>query len=347
MIRYKSVAMRGPALPIQDGCATVRSVSSNGLGPASPARLAHRLGVLLAGSAIVLAPAAARAEDAPPDRHGDTPPNTNSAASSTTNSAANGPAHDAALAPTQLRVALGTSVAQRQLSYDLRGGFFAPPPAVTTTGGSVRLEAEAYPFAMTDPHDALSNFGMAVVYDKTFGVGLEHTGKGDNASIDQSYFALGARYRFALDRTSTLVVGLDYVTRQYLVDRSAPGPAFDVPDVDYSALAPKLLVHVPVTPSVALFASLDTWLFLGAGMITDATSYGQSSLFGIEATSGVELALSPRLSVHAAVEYSQVNLSFHGNSGMSSNRDGDPATQDIRGATDRSVGVAATLGLAY
>jgi opacity protein-like surface antigen len=299
--------------------------------------------LLLTWLAIAAAPAAARAEDAPPDRRGDTPPSTNS----TTDSAANGTAHDAALAPTQLRVALGTSVAQRQLSYDLRGGFFTPPPAVTTTGGSVRLEAEAYPFAMTDPHDALSNFGMAVVYDKTFGVGLAHTGKGDNASVDQSYFALGARYRFALDRTSTLVVGLDYVTRQYLVDRSAPGLMFDVPDVDYSALAPKLLVHVPVTPSVALFASLDTWLFLGAGMITDAASYGQSSLFGVEATSGVELALSPRLSVHAAVEYSQVNLSFHDNGGMSSNRDGDPSTQDIRGATDRSVGVAATLGLVY
>jgi tetratricopeptide (TPR) repeat protein len=255
--------------------------------------------------------------------------------------------HAGAASRVQLRVALGTSVARRQLSYEVRSGFTEIPPSITTTGVAARLEGEIYPFALRDPHGTLSGLGLALVYDKTFGVSLSRVGLAASVPVDQSHVALGARYRFQLGEVATFLVGLDYARRQYVLDRSGAGLLFDVPDVDWSALAPTIAARVSVATRVAIFASLDTWLVLDSGTITAPANYGKASLFGVDAAAGLELALGQRLRLHLQVEYNRIGVRFEGTGVMSNARDGEPFTQDVQSATDLSIGVAATLGLVY
>lgn len=246
------------------------------------------------------------------------------------------------------RVAAGASVAQRRLVFDTRAGFAQVPPRVLTTAGAGRVDGEIYPFALANPTSALAPLGLAGSYDKTFGLSIKIPNQSVRAPIDQSHYAIGARYRFTVGEASSLALGLDYVRRHYIADRSSLMAAvLDAPDVDYTAVAPTAAARVPVTSSIAIIAGVDGLLMLQAGPIQNTSSYGPAKVYGLEAIGGVEIAIAPRLGLRVAAEYSQISFSFGAKGVMASNRDNDATTQDVNGATDRSIGVAATLGLVY
>jgi hypothetical protein len=126
------------------------------------------------------------------------------------------------------------------------------------------------------------------------------------------------------------------------------GATLDTPDVDYTALAPGASLRVPITDAIVAFGGADGMLMLETGEIQKSTSYGPSKVYGVEGAAGVDIAITKQIGVRVAVEYSQIMFSFNPKgSTLANSRDGDPATQDITGATDRSLGVAATLGLVY
>jgi opacity protein-like surface antigen len=122
----------------------------------------------------------------------------------------------------------------------------------------------------------------------------------------------------------------------------------DAPDVDYSAIAPGVSLRVPVTSSVAVFGGAGGLLILGAGGIQSNASYGHATVYGLEGAGGAEIALTPQIALRLALEYSRIVFAFDAKGPtMANNRDANPATQDVMGATDRSIGVAVTLGLVY
>ncbi|TMQ15083.1 MAG: hypothetical protein E6J91_13890 [Deltaproteobacteria bacterium] len=249
------------------------------------------------------------------------------------------------------RVAAGASVAQRALSWDLRSGFTAPqaPPRVLTTAGGGRFDGEIYPLALADPGSSLAGLGIAAAYDKTFGLSIKVPNTQVSAPINQSHYAIGARYRFTVGGATSIAIGLDYARRKYAAERGGLGnTTLDAPDVDYAAVSPVAAVRVPVTGSIAVFGGADGLLILDAGAIEKSTSYGSAKVYGLEGAAGVDIAVTPQIAVRVALEYSQIMFSFTPKgSTMANNRDTDPTTLDVNGATDRSMGIAATLGFTY
>jgi hypothetical protein len=86
---------------------------------------------------------------------------------------------------------------------------------------------------------------------------------------------------------------------------------------------------------------------LETGPIQRTPSYGPAKVYGIEALAGVDVAITAQIGLRVALEYSRISLSFNGKGEMTTSRDNDVTTQDVNGATDRWIGVAATLGLVY
>jgi hypothetical protein len=248
------------------------------------------------------------------------------------------------------RVSAGGIVAQRRLTYDVRSGLTPKqaPPRVITTAGAGRVEGEIYPLALAGSSGGLAGLGLAGAYDKTFGLSIKIPNQPLRAPIDQAHYAVGARYRFGVGEASAIVIGVDYVRRHYIADRSSlMAIILDAPDVDYTAVAPGLAAHVPVTPAITLFGGLDGMLILNTGSIQKTTSYGSATVYGVELLGGLDIALAKQLGLRVALEYSQINFSFSGKGMMAMLRDTDSASQDVNGATDRSIGATVTLGLMY
>jgi tetratricopeptide (TPR) repeat protein len=254
--------------------------------------------------------------------------------------------HDAARSMVLARVGIGGSLAQRDMTYDARQGFPQAPQDLQTFAPAVHIEGEIYPFALSDPTSPLAGFGVVAAYDKTVALVVQQAGTAE-ASVDQAHYQLGVRYRF-VGESLAFALGLDYLQRHFLIDRSSVmSQPIDAPDVDYAAIAPTIVVHVPITTTATIFASVDVPLVYDTGAIQQPESYGKATVYGVEVTSGVYVALARRVGLRVAVEYSRFQLTFDGMGALSNNRDGDPATQDISGAVDRSFGVTATIGVTY
>ncbi|HEX4419615.1 MAG TPA: hypothetical protein VH165_16995 [Kofleriaceae bacterium] len=249
----------------------------------------------------------------------------------------------------QVRVDLGVGFARRQLTYDTQPDLRQLPPSVTSGGASIQFDGELYPFAIADPHSSWKDVGLALTYNKTLGTSLKAANQTDDMalSVDQSYLSFGARYRFVFDSTSSVSVGLDYVHQQYILGDGSFVIPYDVPGVEYSAIAPTVSGRFAVAPGTMLVASLNAWFAFDAGEITNLDSYGQARVYGLNAVAGTEFALTDRVNLNILFQYNRVDLSFAGYGMLSNDRDGDPSTQDVNGATDESIGVVATLGMTY
>ena len=245
------------------------------------------------------------------------------------------------------RVDLGASYSARGLSYDVRPGLVNAPPQGSYPAGGLRIDGELYPFALADPAGGLAGLGLAVSYDRGLLVHAQIPGAADPVSVDQSHGRIGARFRVGLGGASSLTLGLDYARRQYTFDRSSQTTPLDVPDVDYASIDPVIGAEVPLSTTVRAFAGLEAMFMFDAGPISDGMSYGRSTVYGFEATGGVEFALSRQVRLRLTLEYSTIALAFNLSNQMTAGRDGDLSTKDIAGATDRSLGAVATVGLAY
>ncbi|HET9625681.1 MAG TPA: hypothetical protein VFP84_30155 [Kofleriaceae bacterium] len=249
------------------------------------------------------------------------------------------------------RVDAGASVSQRRLSWGVRGGLTpaqTPPPVVTSSGG-VRIDGEIYPFALANPSSSAAGLGFAALYDKSFGLAIKVPGTNVTSAINQSHYSFGARYRINVGEASSIGLGLDYFGRTYIADRGglAQPTVLDTPDFSYKAVSPSVAARTPLTPMITFFGVLDGLLMFDAGPAVKNNNYGTATVYGVELHTGLDIAFTKQIGLRVAAEYSQINLSFGGKGTMATGRDGDPATQDVMSATDRSIGVAATLGLTY
>ena len=166
---------------------------------------------------------------------------------------------------------VGASLARRTLTY--QGTGMNRPPPVGTAAAAGRIEAEVYPAAFSTLKGAAAGFGVSAVIDRSFGLGIAVPGTTVTAPIKNGHYALGARYRFVFGQHS-LALGISYWRRYYIADRSKLMTAdqLDMPDVEYTAIAPGASLRVAATPTIGAFASFDLPLMLNSGPIQEAAS---------------------------------------------------------------------------
>lgn len=244
------------------------------------------------------------------------------------------------LAQAALWLDAGGAVARRTLTYEATG--MNIPPPVGTAAAAGRIEGEVYPAAFSTLKGPAAGFGINGVYSRTFGLGIAVPGTTVTAPIKNGHYAIGARYRFVFGQHS-LALGVSYWRRYYMADRSGlMNPEdLDMPDVDYSAIAPGGTLRIAATPKIAAFASLDLPLMLHSGPIQDPTSYGAAKILAFDLRGGAQILVAEHAALQIGLEVDQVGLSFTGQPGSMAVR------RAVTKATDRSIGLAATIGLTY
>jgi hypothetical protein len=235
----------------------------------------------------------------------------------------------------------GMAFARRTLTYDATG--MMRPPRVGTAAPAARIEGEVYPATLLTPRPgAAAGAGIVAAYSRAFALGIAVPGTQIVAPISNGHYALGGRYRFLFGQHS-LAVGLSYWRSHYIADRSQlmNPEQLDMPDVDYSAIAPGIAARIGVTPIASAFATVDVPLMLYSGPIQDPTSYGSSKILAFDIRAGAQVVLATHVALQVGIDFEQVALTFTGQAGSQA------VTRMVTKATDRSLGIGATLGVNY
>jgi hypothetical protein len=170
--------------------------------------------------------------------------------------------------------------------------------------------------------------------------------------ITEQHDSFGVRYRLAFGHqptSPTLTLGAGYGTRRFAVDRSGlqSTSSLDLPDVDYRMFDPGLAFRLPLGGHVAVTLAGQGLIVTSAGPIQRADQYGAARVLGGSASAGVELIVGERVAIRVAAEATQLDLSFTGAGMLANSRDGNSATVDVHGATDRYYGGVATAAVMY
>jgi hypothetical protein len=252
-----------------------------------------------------------------------------------------------------IRVDMGVSVLQRKLSFNSRSFEQAPKGYTNGAVPGGRLEAELYPFAFGNPTSAAAGLGIAGEFDQTFALNLQSTAQpGTKFPATERHYSVGLRYRIAFGSKATspsLTIGAGYARHTFKVNRTAlmMGNVIDLPDVDYKGYDPGLLFRIPLGGSVALLFGGRALLVTTTGSIQTPGQYGQAKVTAGSGMFGLDFVFGNRYALRIAAEAAQMGFAFTGGAEMTNNRDGEPATKDVGGASDRYIGGAATFGVLY
>ena len=237
---------------------------------------------------------------------------------------------------------VGLGFATRNLSWDATGAM--APPAVGTVAPAGRIEGEVYPLLFTSVRGAATGIGAFGLYESTFalGIAVPNTTPAVVAPISAAHYAVGARYRVVFG-SSSIAFGVAYWRRTFIADRSglAMGTALDMPDVSYRAVALGALGRFAITPKIAAFGSLDFPLMLYSGPIQEPANYGAARVIAFDIRAGVQIAVMKHIALQVLADFEQIGLSFTKQAGSMA------AARDVSGATDRTIGLSATIGVMY
>jgi hypothetical protein len=125
------------------------------------------------------------------------------------------------------------------------------------------------------------------------------------------------------------------------------GNIIDLPDVFYKGFDPGLEFRIPIIKQVALLLGGNAVLVTDTGQIQKLNYYGQAKVTGGQGTAALDIVIAGRVALRISGEYAQFGYAFTGNGQQTYNRDNDPATPDVGGASDRYYGGAATLAVLY
>jgi hypothetical protein len=262
-----------------------------------------------------------------------------------------GPVHSANLVA--VRVDLGSSMSGRDLRFKTTAFANAPRPYQNTPVPGARFEGELYPFAFQDPSSLLAGLGVAGDFDQVVALTLHaSSAMAVPLKTTERHYSFGLRYRIAFGHTPTsptLTLGGGYGVRMFVVDRTGlmAGAPFDLPDVNYQLFDPGVAFRLPLGGKLAVTLGGRALLVRAVGQIQHADQYGNAKILGGAASAGLELILGNRVALRVAGEATQFNYTFDGTGVLATSRDGDPSSLDVRGATDRYYGGAATLAILY
>jgi len=234
----------------------------------------------------------------------------------------------------------GGAVARRTFTYAATG--MMRPPPVGTAAAAGRIEGEVYPASFSSLKGGAAGIGVNAILGYTVGLGIAVPGTQKTAAIKNGHYAIGARYRFVFGAHS-LALGVSYWRRYFMADRTGlTNPdQLDMPDVDYTAIAPGVSARIGATPTIAAFGSVDVPLMLDSGPIQKPTSYGSAKILAFDIRAGAQVMVANNIALQFAAEIDQVGLSFTGQPGSKA------STRMVTAATDRSIGISATLGVTY
>lgn len=256
-------------------------------------------------------------------------------------------AHDA------IRVDFGISALQRNLTFNSRSFEQAPKGYKNGVVPGGRLEAEMYPFALSNPTSAAAGLGIAGELDQTFALNLQSTAQpGTKFPVTERHYSIGLRYRIAFGSRATspsLTIGAGYARHTFTVNRKQlqMGNVIDLPDVDYKGYDPGITFRIPLGSTVALLFGGRALLVTTTGQIQTSGQYGQAKVTAGSGMFGLDFVFANRYALRLVAEASQMGFAFTGGAEMTNNRDGDPATKDVGGAADRYIGGALTFGVLY
>ncbi|HEU4728441.1 MAG TPA: hypothetical protein VFT22_11140 [Kofleriaceae bacterium] len=257
------------------------------------------------------------------------------------------------------RLDVGASVLQRSFKFNAVPNPSGPRNTSLKPVPGVRVEAEAYPLAFSDPRSAAAGIGLGIEYDKTLALNLTSTADGVTVKVpvNQSHYSIGARYRLAFGNSElspTLTFGAGYGKRVFTPKIPGDAPAGvvtsirrDTPATQYTILDPGATFRLPVTRAIALSLGGRGLLITDAGAIQSQSSYGRAKVYGIDADAALDVLLGSRFAVRFGFEFMQIGYTFQNVGALANNVDGDPMTADVGGLADRAIGGSATLAVVY
>jgi hypothetical protein len=250
------------------------------------------------------------------------------------------------------RVELGPSAKLRTLAFSSREFDQAPLGYKSSMVPGVRVAGEAYPIGMV-MGGPVSNLGVGFEYDQTLGMTSRSSDAPDvTLPTLQKHWDVGARYRIPFGKKANapmVVLGGGIGRRFFIVDRSSlpDGAELDMPDVAYKYYHAGASVRMPIGMRAAVQAGARGLAFQSAGSITDLDSYGRAKLTGLDASLSAEFMVTPKVIASLAGSFTQIGFAFEGDGAESNNRDLDPTSVDVGGASDRYIGVVGTVGYVY
>ena len=252
-----------------------------------------------------------------------------------------------------VRVDVGPSMSTRSLRFNSRNFEQAPEPYENAPVGGMRAGGELYPLAFGNPNSFISGIGIAGYYDQTLKLNLQSTAQpGTKFAVNQKHWSIGARFRIAFGKSAkspTVTLGGGYFHRRFTVDRTQlmEGNIIDLPDVFYRGYDPGLELRIPLLKQVALLFGGQALLVTNTGGIQKLNSYGQAKVTGGQGMAAIDVVIANRVALRLAGEFAQLGFKFTGNGEQTYNRDLDPGSPDVGGASDRYLGGAATLSVLY
>jgi hypothetical protein len=115
----------------------------------------------------------------------------------------------------------------------------------------------------------------------------------------------------------------------------------DMPDVDYTAVAPGVVARFAAAPKVGVVLAADVPLMLDAGPIAKAGGYGAADILAFDVLAGLQIVIAPHAALLLRGDFSQQGFSFAAKPGSMA------ATRGVTAATDRTMGLTATIGILY
>jgi actin-related protein len=226
-----------------------------------------------------------------------------------------------------------------------------PPPYNGVPVAGLVLDVAVFPMAITHKNKSmLKNIGITLMYDKVLFINSKSDpdGPGNNAPVTlpttQSRWAIGAIFRYPINKMFTIGGGLEYGTQSFTI-KPAMGVSPGIPNTAYSAIMPTVFARVTV--GKLIFGLDAAYLKIGnAGQIENADQYGPASKNGFEASLSVDYMLKKFLFARVAFRGEAIGFTFTGNGAMATNRDMDPE-KDVFGASDKYYGGIATVGYLY
>ena len=252
-----------------------------------------------------------------------------------------------------VRVDLGASMSARQLKFNSRAFEQAPKPYANSPVAGARISGEIFPLAFGNPHSLVAGIGFAGHYDQTLKLNLQSTAQpGTDFPVEQKHWSLGARMRVGIGSrptSPTVTLAGGYFHRKFKVDRSRlmEGNIIDLPDVFYQGYNAGLEFRIPILQQVAFLAGGKAIFVTNTGQIQQLYSYGQAKVTAGEGMAGLDIVIAGRIGLRLTGEIAQMGFAFTGNGELTYNRDRDPTTPDVGGASDRYYGGTATLAVLY
>jgi len=250
-------------------------------------------------------------------------------------------------------VSLGLSFVARRLNFDtsLSPGLSPPGYKQTIPVPGALIDATVYPLAFSHGKaDVTKNIGLNILVDQVIHINSQLTNAADGTKTKlqttESYYALGATFRIPLGQALVFTALARYARQAFTIAHPS-GVDVDMPSVAYSMLQPEGKIQYALSPSLSIDARVGIIYVLNAGNIQDQAQYGKGNAFGGELELGADYMLKKNIFARASIRGELIKLGFNGTGDMTTMRDSDPATNDVKGATDTYFGATLSIGYLY